>query len=190
MTKKCKIPKCGRPHRGRGLCNKHLLKQQRYGDPLASSPNVRRLVRFLKESSFYRKDECLIWPFSKDLGGYGQCSNYFGIGKGAHRNMCYLVYGPPPTPQYEAAHSCRNRDCVNPMHLSWKTASANRMDKVRDNTHSRGERNTKAKLTEKDVHTIRKLRGTVSGRALAARYGVTPNAICSIYKGKSWAWLA
>lgn len=184
----CSIPKCGRKHRGRGYCNKHLLKFQKYGNPLKRAKTKHQIIMlWLKSNSFYEGDDCLIWPFSKDPAGYGQC-RWNGM-RGAHRVMCYISHGKPPTPKHEAAHSCRPRACVNPNHLSWKTAKENRADKIRDDTHLRGERNHKAKLTEANVRTIRKLRGKVTGRALAARYGVTPALISRIYMKQAWWWL-
>jgi hypothetical protein len=183
----CAISGCGRPIRSRGYCNRHHLRLLRYGHPLKSGPNKNRLIGWLRVARTYKGHECLEWPFSKDIGGYGQFK-YKGF-RGAHRVMCYLAHGEPPIKGCEAAHSCRSRSCVSPNHLSWKTLRANRMDKVRDGTHLRGERNHKAKLSSEQVRTIRKLRGKVTGRALAARFGVTPALISRIYKKQCWAWL-
>lgn len=185
----CKVPKCGRPKHKKGYCNRHYLRLLRYGNPLAGSPNRHRVVRWLKENSFHRRDECLLWPFYISDTGYGECADYLGIGRGAHRNMCYLVHGKPPNRKYEAAHSCGNRACCAPKHLSWKTASANRLDKIAHGTHTRGERNPKAKLTVENVRYIRKMKGRITGRALAVRFGVTPALISNIYRGKCWGWL-
>lgn len=35
----CSIPDCGRPVRGRGYCNRHLLRLRRHGDPLGGRPS-------------------------------------------------------------------------------------------------------------------------------------------------------
>ena len=32
--KVCSIPLCGNPHKGRTLCNKHLIRWRKWGDPL------------------------------------------------------------------------------------------------------------------------------------------------------------
>lgn len=126
MTRLCSIPKCGRIHKSSGYCNRHYLRYQRYGDPLARSPYKYKVVTWLKVNSFNTQDECLLWPFSKLPNGYGQCENYLDVGKGAHRNMCFLVHGAPPTPKHIAARSCRNKLCVAPKHLSWKTRNENK----------------------------------------------------------------
>jgi hypothetical protein len=173
-----------------GYCNKHYQKYKKLGDPLANLPR-RPTSKWLKEHYRYDGDECLIWPFSLLPNGYGQCANYFGVGKGAHRNMCYMVHGKPPTPKHEAAHSCKqNRACVHPKHLSWKTAKENRKDKVRHNTHRRGERCHLTKLTEAQVKQIRKLQGQYTMYVLAERFGVSYGAINNIMLRRSWAWLA
>jgi len=183
----CNVPKCGRRHRGRGYCNRHWIRFNKYGNPLGESPNKNKIQRWVKKQSLNKGDDCVLWPFSQNPNGYGQ---YAWVGmKGAHRIMCSIAHGKPPTPKHEAAHSCGNRLCVNPKHLIWKTPKENRADKIFHNTHLRGERNHKAKLTEKQVRTIKKLRGKVTGRALAARYGVTPALISRIYKGQCWSWL-
>jgi hypothetical protein len=56
---------------------------------------------------------------------------YLGDTLYAHRLMCQLAHGDPPTPDHIAAHSCGrgHEGCVNPNHLSWKTYSENELDK-------------------------------------------------------------
>lgn len=123
MQMVCSIPDCGRPNARRGYCNKHYLRLIRYGDPLASGPLKNRMVKWLKEKSFYTGDDCVEWPFSKWHNGYGQF-RWKGLA-GAHRIMCYMVYGPPPTSKHQAAHSCSKKLCVTPRHLSWKLPKDN-----------------------------------------------------------------
>lgn len=62
-------------------------------------------------------DECLLWPFSGNWNGYGHLGIKGKIHK-AHRIMCKLAHGEPPTSKHVAAHSCHNPPCVNPKHLS------------------------------------------------------------------------
>ncbi len=35
MTRRCEVTGCGRPHRARGLCAKHVNRQYQYGDARA-----------------------------------------------------------------------------------------------------------------------------------------------------------
>lgn len=57
--------------------------------------------------------------------------------------------------------------------------------------HSRGQRNPGAKLSPTDVRTIRSAyaAGGITQRALARKYGVTPECISRLMTGKSWAHL-
>ena len=186
-SKKCRIPKCTNPSRSLGYCVKHYTRFRRYKDPLGCSPNKGHILHWLKGISLLEVDFCIPWAFSKYPTGYGQFK-YKNI-RGAHRVMCVVAHGKPPTLKHEAAHACGRRDCVNPRHISWKTPSDNRKDKLLHNTHVRGERNHKAKLTEADVRYIKRMRGIITGRALAERYGVTPALISRIYNKQCWAWL-
>lgn len=149
-------------------------------------------MRFIHEVAlpFVGQQECLTWPFARSGTGYGMVK-YEGNYVGVHRVVCEMVHGPAPTGKHEAAHSCGkgHEGCVNPNHLLWKTSKENKADKIAHGTHNRGELNHKTVLTEDDVRLIRDLRGRVTGRALACRFGVSPSNIWSIQKRISWAWL-
>jgi hypothetical protein len=135
-------------------------------------------------------DECLIWPFGTDGHGYGVL--YIdGKRAGAHRYVCELAHGAPPTPKHEAAHSCgHGKDgCVNRNHLLWKTRIENQADRLEHGTHNRGTRQGGAKLTEDDVREIIALKGIEMQRNLAERFGVRRTTIASIQQGRNWAWV-
>lgn len=140
----------------------------------------------------YEGDECLRWPFGNGgrRSGYGKMHTPTGP-IGVHRVLCEAVNGPPPTPEHEAAHSCGNGHlrCVTKRHLSWKTRAENAADRLIHGTHSAGEKNGNARLTEAQVREILAIRGTTSQASIARRYGVTPQTIYEIYKGKTWAFL-
>jgi hypothetical protein len=89
----------------------------------------------------------------------------------------------------EAAHSCNNRLCCNPKHLSWKTHSANELDKIGHGTSTRGVRRWNAKLTIQDVIAIRKIADQLSRKELGEMYGVHPSNINAIVRRRSWAWV-
>lgn len=66
---------------------------------------------------------CWIWQGSQNGVGYGELR--FGkVKKYAHRLMYELFNGPIPGGQ-QIDHLCRNRSCVNPMHLEAVSASVN-----------------------------------------------------------------
>lgn len=140
--------------------------------------------RWLRDRVSYSGAECLIWPFSLTRG-YGRF-NVNGKSHYAHRLMCELVHGPAPTPEHHAAHSCGlgADGCVSPLHLSWKTPSANQLDKRDHGTvPTRGARYI---LTPMQVLEIRRLKGEMTQEELAAKFGVGRQNIGAILTGRSW----
>lgn len=132
-------------------------------------------------------DECVLWPYGKNTYGYGRLGTPMRGTRGAHRVACMLVHGDPPT-GYDAAHSCRSRECVNPRHLRWATRKENMGDKRRDGTDPTGERHGCSKLTEQDVIDIRaRVRAGEMQSTLAAEFGVSRAAVCLLVSGKNWA---
>lgn len=140
--------------------------------------------KWLLDHADYDKPYCLIWPFSRTRG-YGHFS-FEGELMYAHRYMCELVKGPPPSPEHHAAHSCnRGEDgCVNPTHLDWKTPSQNQLDKRVSGTASRS--GGRYKLTPDDVAKIRALKGRETQDAMARMFGVSRRNIGAVLSGKSW----
>ena len=85
-------------------------------------------------------------------------------------------------------HKCDNPSCVRPEHLYLGTATDNARDMVdrnRTNNHI-GEDHAGAKLTKKAVLEIRSLRGKVSCRYLAEKYGVGRAYISDLQARKTW----
>lgn len=82
---------------------------------------------------------CLTWPLFIDrVNGHGTVS-YCGKLYKAHRYMCELAHGAPPTPDHEAAHSCGkgHEGCIHPKHLSWATHSENQLDRRKHGTNKK-----------------------------------------------------
>lgn len=193
MIKQCSIDGCGKPRYVRGWCNAHYLRWKRHGDPLAGvTPNGEPL-RWLQEVAFSHVDTgpCLIWPYARSDSGYGKVwiDDRLQV---VSRIVCERRHGPAPTPQHEAAHSCGqgHEGCCNPWHLDWKTPKQNHADKLVHDTHQRGERHGQAKLTESDVHAIRRLIAAGKTRAaIGNQFGVAPSVISHISSGEAWGWL-
>lgn len=134
-------------------------------------------------------DECLIWPYARNGDGYGFVKIQGKLSL-AHRAVCKIVHGEPPSLRHQAAHSCGNGHlgCVNKRHLSWKTAAENNADKIDHGTHCLGHRNGKAKLTLDQVAEIKSLAGEKSQYAIAAMYGVSQFAIARVLRGVSYVY--
>jgi len=145
-------------------------------------------IAWLRAHANHSADDCLKWPFSGDSRGYGQLG-YLGKQHKAHRIMCELAHGEPPTPEHQAAHSCGNGHllCVNPMHLSWKTPKANMADCVAHGTARFDRGRKRIKLTVEQVREIIASKGVKSQQELAAMFGVSWRQVGKIQRGVSWA---
>lgn len=143
-------------------------------------------IVFLMDHVNYSGEDCLIWPLSRNPNGYGQLG-FEGKSYWAHRKMCELVNGPPPTPEHDAAHSCgRGHDgCVHPGHLSWKTRSENLLDCRSHGTQARQFNGPKGRLTDSQVEQIRALRGKEIQVKIAEKFGVSTSTIRDIFLGRS-----
>lgn len=189
MINLCSI--CGKPARTKGYCNAHYTRLRRHGDPLGGRTSPGEPIRFVHEVALHHTGGgCLKWPFGKNKDGYGQLwiDGKLAV---ASRYVCKLVRGAPPTPDHEAAHSCGkgHEACIAPGHMSWKTNVENQSDRLEHGTHTRGERSVHAKLTQATVIEILTMKGIESQRVIAARFGVAPQTVSSIQRGKSWAWV-
>lgn len=191
--KLCSIEGCGGPRYVRGFCNAHYLRWKRHGDPLAGGIPNGEASRWLREVAFDHIDHgpCLIWPYAKSDSGYGKVW-LDGKLRVVSRVVCERRHGAAPTPKHEAAHSCGkgHEGCCNPWHLDWKTPKQNHADKLVHDTHQRGERHGQSKLSEADVHEIRRLLGDgMTQAAIARRFRVAASVISHISSGNAWGWL-
>jgi len=191
---KCEIDGCTarvwNKTEGRTLCGTHGVRLRKYGDPLAVSERYKRKVRWVHENVGYTGDDCLKWPFGVSDHGRGTVS-VDNKTYSAPRYMCILAHGAPPSKQVHAAHSCGNGHlgCINPRHLSWKTAKENERDKVEHGTLRRGSEINTSKLSEDDVRAIRAMIGKASGVEIARAWQITAAMVSNIKLRKAWAWL-
>lgn len=131
---------------------------------------------FLQSLVGWQEDACVMWPFSTEQNGHGQFGHN-GASYRAHKFMCELTHGPAPD-GHEAAHSCGVARCVNPKHLSWKTRSANELDKRAHGTAGggaagpNGNGGCRTYLTAEQVADIRASKGKLPAHVLAERYGL------------------
>lgn len=133
-SKRCNVEDCGRvigPKDARGMCNKHYQRWRKNGDP-----TIKTLIT--KEVLFFRhvnKDgplpekrpelgACWEWMGQQDGKGYSKFRH--SAGTLAHRFVYELCNGVIPD-GLVLDHLCRNRWCVNPMHLEPVTNHENIM---------------------------------------------------------------
>lgn len=114
--------------------------------------------------------------------------------------VCRAVHGDRPHWRAVVMHSCDNKACINPDHLSWGTQAENLADALakgrrkvpplpdnRDKVR-RGEHNW-TKLKPEDIAAIRARLGAGEIQAtIAADFGVTFQQISKIKLGQRWGW--
>lgn len=133
----CAIEDCGRTTFCRGWCASHYRRWQQHGDPLAGPP-IRAYTGHLPrgasvEERFWSKVDDSAGPFAcwRWIGALNPGPSNYGVmamsdkrREYAHRISYELSMGTIP-PGYEIDHLCRNKQCVNPLHLQVVTASEN-----------------------------------------------------------------
>ena len=169
----CLSPRCG----NHGCVNPRHLVLKQISVPVED--------RFWNKVNKGKPDQCWEWTAWKNNKGYGQ------IGEGgklklAHRISWRLVYGAIPAGM-KVLHRCDNPACVNPNHLFLGSQQDNISDMMAKSRGARGKKRWNCKLTEKDVHSIRK--STLKQYKLAEIYNVCPSHISDIRNGKRWGWL-
>ena len=155
----------------------------------ASLDDERSAFRFWSRVSPSVGTECWEWTGHIDRKGYGQFCRWNGRKFGAHRVSYATCVADIPSGML-VLHSCDNRKCVNPAHLSVGTPLDNMRDKVVRGRlpDCKGERNGRAKLVVAEVVEIRRLLGSgQSIKSLAATYGVHVSTVRSIQRGERWA---
>jgi hypothetical protein len=126
-----------------------------------------------------RSGDCWIWTGSRSQSGRGY--GVIGIGKhgkaNAHHVSWALANGRGVPDGAVVLHSCDNKACVRPEHLSIGTQSQNIID-----AGKRG-RLKNAKLTDTQVLEIRA--SSESSMVLARRYGVNDGHIRKVKTGRA-----
>lgn len=188
----CAVADCGKRSHRLSYCRAHYERFRRHGDPQGGRTADGEPFRWLERHKGHVADGCLTWPFARRSGTYGR---FRSSGNGptiyAHREMCRLAHGQPPTDLHQATHSCGNGHlgCVNPRHLRWATNEENCADKKLHGTENTGERNGRSKLTEENVREIRRLSAGLSQTQIAERFGVSRAAVSDVVSGRRWGWL-
>lgn len=136
--------------------------------------------------------DCIEWtgPTNYGYGRYGINGQHWR----AHRWAYTQAHGPIPD-GLVVMHSCDNRRCVNPAHLSTGTQLENRTDAVQKGRTARGAA-AGSMLTEQDVRTIRANHrkhhrsGEWTTAWIAHKYGIEKSGVRKIVSGQNWKYVA
>ena len=191
----CSIDGCENTARTMGMCNAHYLRFRAHGDLIGGGTLRGSPGKYFRDVVLpYRGAACLIWPYSRNAGGYGTMFAKKGVTTIVARRACEEVNGHPPSKEYHAAHKCGNGHlgCVASSHVEWKLPIDNSDDKMTHGTmfkKARGSLHPSSKLTESEVRQIRAGRGAETAGNVADRYGVKVETIKAIYAGRTWRHL-
>lgn len=129
------------------------------------------------------------WLFQgTTVSGYG----WFYVGGGrqgvnvyAHRLALFYTTGVWGR---VAMHSCDQRRCCNPEHLSWATYAENSQDALKKGRAYVGEANSNATLCDETVRNMRLLRreGALL-KDIAQRLGSSVSLVSKVCRGEVWA---
>jgi hypothetical protein len=186
----CSIDGCNRPRRTRGWCRRHYQRWLHHGAPLMTLRP--ELEQSLADRFWSKVDRsggpgaCWPWMASRNPSGYGRI-RFDGQVVLAHRLAYELDRGHPPPPGYYALHSCDNPPCVNARHLFIGTHLDNMADMMAKGRGPRGERHGNSKLTEAQVHEIRRrCAGGETQEAVARSFRVHQTSVSQVVRGKTW----
>ena len=130
-------------------------------------------------------DEC--WPWIAAIGsnGYGSFTTGWrkGVSRSSHRCAYFFTHGLIPE-GLQVMHSCDNRLCCNPLHLSLGSCQDNMSDKVRKGRSLKGETNPYAKLSEEEVKQLKRMKGT--RKQIAKHFGISKRQVYRIMSGDEW----
>lgn len=130
---------------------------------------------------------CITWIAHMDAAGYGRIV-FRGKVRKAHRVAWELWVGPIPD-HLRVCHQCDVRACINPAHLFLGTQADNMRDCLAKGRYAKlcGERSPNAKLTERDVRTIRaRVAAGELQRVVGASFGIRQAHVSAIVRGYAW----
>lgn len=130
---------------------------------------------------------CWNWIAAIDSPGYGA----FKINAkkvNSHRVAFAISTGNWPKTTDLVMHSCDNRLCCNPGHLSLGSHKDNTQEQIARGRIAHGERSGRAKLTELQVKAIKKMRTEygVSTYLMSQALGISRKTLQNIASGHTW----
>ena len=149
--------------------------------------------RFWPKVNIKGAKECWPWVGQLTRGGYGRIK--VGNRLVYATRVSLAISGVRVPTDKQACHHCDNPVCVNPEHLFLGTPDDNVQDCVRKGRQARlmgrhrGEGNPSAQLNEDQVKEILKMKGSVTPKRIAQKYGISRWAIYQILSGRKWSHL-
>ena len=147
--------------------------------------------RFWSKVEKKSDSDCWKWKSAFTTNGYG----FFWVGgkkrsEYAHRVSYTLANGNLDKDSH-VMHSCDNKWCVNPKHLSAGSHLDNMRDAMSKNRsgclHQHGSRNPVAKVTELSVQRIRIVGNALTQNRLAELISVSRENVGQIKRGTTWS---
>ena len=128
---------------------------------------------------------CWRWTGAKAVTGYAVCF-YNKLTQLAHRVSYKLYHNNEIAPGLLVCHSCSNKDCVAPAHLTLGTREKNNgPDRKRDGTDCSGSKCHFAKLTWDSVKEIRQLfEAGEKRKSIAVKFAISPSTVSTIVREK------
>jgi hypothetical protein len=132
---------------------------------------------------------CIEWLGASLKAGYG----LFKIAGTRHNILAHRYayeekFGPVPYGMY-VCHRCDNPRCVNQDHLFVGTPKDNVQDMIQKDRRVikslSNESSPSAVLTDKQVLEMRALRGVMTQRAMAQKFGIGTSQVSRIMRGQS-----
>ena len=128
-------------------------------------------------------DECIFWNDEKP-------QSYVNFGDGGRYFACHVIAcehrnGAKPAPEFEVAHRCGKRGCINPAHLRWATRLENTLDALGHGTQPVGEKRWTSKLTEAQARRV-KYGDLRPSTQIGPELDVHPVTIRDIRQGRTW----
>jgi predicted XRE-type DNA-binding protein len=154
--------------------------------------NLGNVKPIIKSKYANNKNEFLKWG----IGSRGYpCVTLYCNGKTSqlfvHRMVALAFIGDSPTGKKLVCHKDDDKLNNTPENLSWGDNTDNMRDMAKKRRSMYGERNCKAKLTEKQVKEIKVLLSdpNISQTEIAGMYGVCQTQISHIKRGTHWGYL-
>ncbi len=180
----CLVEGCDKEYSAKGYCVMHYDKNRRNGNPLFVKHEPKDIFEAFSKHIKPNNSGCWLWSGAK-RHGYGAFT-YRYKSYSAHR-MSYMYFKGPIENGLHIMHSCDNRACINPEHLSVGTRLDNMKDMTNKKRQAHGERNGHSKLIESQVLEIReKLKNNIKHIVLSEEYNVSIRTISDIKTRRSW----